>query len=112
MRLLFLAFVLSACASDAPANQASVAAATPTSTVTVDYRGTLADGIVFDEGRGVTFSLTQVVPGFQRGVAGMRVGETKTLVIAPEDGYGAAGVPGTIPPNATLTFQVTLREVR
>ena len=101
---------LAACSPDAPADPDAVA--TSASTVTVDYRGTLADGTVFDEATGATFALNEVIPGFQTGIAGMRVGETKTLVVPPEQGYGAAGAPPTIPPGATLTFVVTLREVR
>ena len=111
--LRFAAFVallaLAACASE-PSDPNAVA--TPESTVTVDYTGTLADGTVFDEGTGITFSLDEVILGFKEGIAGMRVGETKTLVIPPEKGYGAAGAPPDIPPNATLTFVVTLRAVR
>ncbi len=88
------------------------AVATPQSTVTVDYRGTLADGTVFDEATDATFNLGEVIPGFKTGIAGMRVGETKTLVVPPEDGYGPLGAPPDIPPNATLTFVVTLKSVQ
>lgn len=102
---------LLALAGCAPASDPD-AVATPTSTVTVDYEGTLADGTVFDSGTGVTFALDEVIPGFQTGIAGMRVGETKTLVIPPEQAYGAAGAPPDVPPNATLTFVVTLQAVR
>ena len=108
LAVLTLALSLAACASDSPDPDAR---ALPESTVTVDYRGTLDDGTVFDEGTDVTFSLGEVIPGFKTGIAGMRVGETKTLVIPPEEGYGALGAPPDIPPNATLTFVVTLREV-
>ncbi len=87
------------------------AVAIPTSTVVVDYRGTLADGAVFDEAEGARFALSDVIGGFRTGIAGMHVGETKTLVVPPEQGYGAAGAPPDIPPNATLTFVVTLRGV-
>lgn len=113
MRLaLFLAalVVLPACAPEMQTGPDAVA--TPASTVTIDYRGTLQDGTVFDEATAATMGLGQVIPGFQSGIAGMRVGETKTLVIPPEQGYGAAGAPPDIPPNATLTFVVTLRGVR
>lgn len=105
---LSLALAISACASTSDPD----AVATATSTVTVDYEGTLEDGTVFDRGEGVTFALSAVIPGFRTGIAGMRVGETKTLVIPPEAGYGAAGAPPDIPPNATLTFVVTLKAVR
>ncbi len=76
----------------------------------MSYQGRLDDGTVFDESPRATFSLQQVIPGFQTGIAGMTVGESKTMVIPPEQGYGAAPPPG-IPPNATLTFDVTLLDV-
>lgn len=83
-------------------------------TVDVDYTGKLADGTVFDSSipRGKPFSFTlgqgQVIAGWEQGILGMTVGEKKTLVIPPELAYGAGGVPGAIPPNATLTFDVEL----
>ncbi len=83
----------------------------PTSTVTLDYTGTLADGSEFDSGSNVTFPLGNVVPGFRDGLVGMAPGETKTFDVAPEDGYGSNPPPG-IPPGAVLTFEVTVREVR
>ena len=101
--------LLAACTGEAPDPNA---VATPDSRVTVDYKGTLDDGTVFDEGTGVTFSLDEVILGFKTGIAGMRVGETKTLVVPPEEGYGAMGAPPDIPPNATLTFVVTLKAIR
>ena len=122
MRVLLAGLVLltlSACgdASDTPAPDAPTAApdeaavAVPTSTVTVAYEGRLDDGTVFDASDRATFNLQEVISGFQTGISGMRVGETKTLVIPPEDGYGATPPPG-IPPNATLTFDVELLAVR
>ena len=109
LAIFALALVLAACSQDAPDPGA---VATPESTVTVDYKGTLADGSVFDEGTSVTFSLNEVITGFKTGIAGMHVGETKTLVVPPEEGYGAAGAPPDIPSNATLTFVVTLKAIR
>ena len=88
------------------------AVAIPTSTVVVDYRGTLEDGTVFDEAEGTRFALSEVIDGFRTGITGMHVGETKTLVVPPEDGYGPLGSPPDIPPNATLTFVVTLKSVQ
>jgi FKBP-type peptidyl-prolyl cis-trans isomerase len=109
--------ILSGCGSDSsPATGTSTGPgtpgiATPASTVIVDYRGTLADGTVFDEATGARFALSDVIDGFRTGIAGMHVGETKTLVVPPEQGYGAMGSPPDIPPNATLTFVVTLQGV-
>ncbi|MGH7175711.1 MAG: FKBP-type peptidyl-prolyl cis-trans isomerase [Minisyncoccia bacterium] len=86
--------------------------------VTVNYVGTLADGTVFDASAkhgssGFTFALGagQVIKGWDEGVVGMKVGGTRTLVIPSALAYGSAGVPGVIPANATLTFQVQLLSV-
>ena len=108
-----LLLALPACGDPAAPAAASgePAVAAPTSTVVVDYVGTLEDGTEFDSGRNVEFSLLEVVPGFQEHIAGMTEGETKTFDVPPEKGYGAAGG-GPIPPNATLTFEVTLHEVK
>ena len=83
------------------------------STVSVAYIGTLEDGRVFDQSNGATFSLTRVIPGFRDGMIGMAIGETRTFDVAPEDGYGANPPQGSIiPPNATLTFEVTVLDIR
>lgn len=86
--------------------------------VTVNYTGTLDDGSVFDSslkpGR-TPFSFLlgagQVIKGWDEGVAGMKVGGTRELVIPPSLGYGAQGAGSVIPPNATLHFTVTLLSV-
>ncbi|CCD12923.1 unnamed protein product [Trypanosoma congolense IL3000] len=85
------------------------------SKVTVHYVGTLeADGSKFDSSRdhGEYFEFTlgrgQVIKGWDRGVATMRVGEKAVLRCTPEYGYGAAGSPPKIPANSTLLFEVEL----
>ena len=86
-------------------------------TVIVHYTGKLEDGTVFDPRveRGVPFSFTlgenRVIQGWEQGILGMKVGEKKTLNIPPELGYGAMGVPGVIPANATLIFDVELVDI-
>lgn len=82
-------------------------------TVQVHYTGWLTDGRKFDSsvGRGpFTFKLGagQVIAGWDRGVAGMRIGGKRKLTIPPELGYGKNGFPGAIPPNAVLLFEVEL----
>jgi rhodanese-related sulfurtransferase len=85
--------------------------------VSVHYEGRLEDGTVFDGSRprGQAFSFTigagQVIQGWEQGVTGMKVGETRKLTIPPELGYGEAGAGGVIPPNATLVFEIELLEV-
>ena len=82
--------------------------------VSVHYQGRLTDGTIFDDSqkRGTPFSFTlgsgQVIPGWEQGIAGMKIGEKRVLTIPPELGYGAAGAGGVIPPNATLIFDVQL----
>ena len=87
-------------------------------TVSVHYVGMLPDGTVFDaskpRGQAFTFALGagQVIKGWDQGVAGMKVGGTRQLIIPPDLAYGSQGAGGAIPPNATLIFQVELLEVK
>jgi hypothetical protein len=80
----------------------------PYANVRVKYIGTLTDGTQFDASDSAVFSLAQVIPGFAEGIRSMEVGGKRRLVIPPELGYGSAGAPPTIPPNATLIFVVDL----
>ena len=84
--------------------------------VSVNYRGTLANGKEFDSsyGRGpFSFPLGagRVIQGWDEGVAGMKVGGKRKLVIPPDLAYGERGAGGVIPANATLTFEVELLKV-
>jgi peptidylprolyl isomerase len=86
--------------------------------VTVHYTGWLVDGTKFDSsldrGQPLSFRLGSggVIPGWDEGVAGMKVGGKRQLVIPPDLAYGETGAGGgIIPPGATLIFEVELLEV-
>jgi FKBP-type peptidyl-prolyl cis-trans isomerase len=94
------------------------AVATAGKTAVVHYTGWLLDGTKFDSSRDrnqpFSFPLGagQVSKGWDEGVAGMKVGGKRTLIVPPALGYGARGAGGVIPPNATLKFEVELLDVR
>jgi FKBP-type peptidyl-prolyl cis-trans isomerase FkpA len=87
----------------------------------VVYKGWLTNGQLFDQSRadsngqlqpfGFTLGAHQVITGWEQGMAGMKVGGTRLLIIPPSVGYGAAGQ-GSIPPNSVLVFQVQLLAVQ
>jgi FKBP-type peptidyl-prolyl cis-trans isomerase len=88
-------------------------------TVVVNYTGKFTDGKVFDSSipRGEPFAFQlgvgQVIAGWDEGVAGMKVGGKRILIISPEKGYGSTGAGGgAIPPNSTLVFEVELLDVQ
>ena len=123
---LLAALLLAGCSSNDPTTCADAggvqttdvtvgtgsAVATSNSTVTVRYTGTLQDGTTFDQSENASFSLARTVPGFRLGVTGMKIGGRRTIIIPPNLAYGAFPPSASIPPCATLTFDVTLLDVR
>lgn len=87
------------------------------SRVSVHYTGWLTNGSKFDSSvdRNDPFDFPlgrgHVIPGWDEGVAGMKVGGKRKLTIPPQLGYGDSGAGGVIPPNATLVFEVELLAV-
>ncbi len=91
------------------------AQATRDASVQVHYRGTLSDGTEFDSsykrGQPATFPLNRVIPCWTEGVGKMKEGGKAKLICPPEIAYGARGAGSSVPPNATLTFEVELIKV-
>ncbi len=85
--------------------------------VAVHYAGWLPDGDLFDgivppaDPMSFTLGEGEVIRGWDEGVRGMRAGGARKLVVPPHLAYGSRGVPGTVPRNATLVFQIELVEV-
>lgn len=85
-------------------------------TVTVDYTGAVAaTGKIFesslDSGQPATFALSSVIVGWQEGIPGMKVGGTRRLIIPAAKAYGASSPSASIPANADLVFDVTLKSI-
>jgi FKBP-type peptidyl-prolyl cis-trans isomerase len=98
--------------------QGDGAAAAAGKEVEVHYTGWLTSGQKFDSSldrkRPFRFRLGagEVIQGWDEGVQGMKVGGKRKLTIPPHMAYGARGVPGAIPPNSTLVFEVELLGVK
>ena len=89
--------------------------------VSMNYTGRVENGMVFDSNVDPKFNHVQpfdftlgsgqVIPGWDKGIVGMKLGEKRTLTIPPEDAYGVNGQ-GPIPPNSTLIFDVELLAIK
>lgn len=86
----------------------------PGDTITAHYQGTLTDGTLFDSsyerGEPSTFSLNEVIEGWQEGIPGMKVGGKRRLVIPASKAYGSTGSSG-IPANSALVFEIELKSI-
>ena len=85
--------------------------------VSTEYKGYLVDGTVFDQSKGrgpleFTTGAHQMIPGFDVAVQDMKIGEKRTVVLPPDMAYGANGIPGVIPGNAYLAFDIELVKIQ
>ena len=93
------------------------AAASAGRNIVVHYAGWLADGTQFDSSKEkqdpfeFTLGKKEVMDGWEEGLPGMKVGGKRKLTVPPALAYGEEGAGDTIPPNATLTFEVELLSV-
>lgn len=81
--------------------------------VSTEYKGYFVDGTVFDQSKGrgpldFTTAAGQMIPGFDIMVQDMKVGEKRTVVLPPDQAYGENGIPGAIPGNSFLAFDIEL----
>jgi FKBP-type peptidyl-prolyl cis-trans isomerase FklB len=88
---------------------------TAASIVQVNYEGKLLDGTVFDSsfarGQAAEFPVGQLIPAWVEALQMMRPGDEWTIWVPPSIGYGEAGAPGAIPPNALLVFRMRLEKI-
>jgi peptidylprolyl isomerase len=90
----------------------------PNQVIITNYVGLLEDGTKFDSSYDrqqafqFRFGEGQVIPGWEEGLKTMMIGGKRKLIIPPSLAYGAKGLPPTIPPNATLIFEVELIDAR
>src|SRR5574344_1835516 len=85
--------------------------------VSTEYKGYFVDGTVFDQSKGrgpldFTTAAGQMIPGFDIMVQDMKVGEKRTVVLPPDQAYGENGIPGAIPGNSYLAFDIELVSVK
>ncbi len=96
-------------------NEGTGASPRASDTVKVHYRGTLTNGTEFDSsykrGQPATFPLNRVIPCWTEGVQTLKVGGKARFLCPSKLAYGSGGIPGTIPPDAPLIFEVELLDI-
>ena len=86
-----------------------------TDTVMFNYEGSLADGSVFEStfvGEPKVLPVTGLIEGLREGILTINEGGSRFIIVPPELGYGEGGVPGIVPPDATLFYRIELLEIR